>query len=272
MNNDGTKKGMERAPQKKTRHRTSSRDEIKPGLPETRFYYVYRITCHHPQAGAKYYYGSRTLTRAPEDDTAYWSSSRRLRASRQRLGAAWFTKKIIARYQSLEKALAKEIDLHTRFDVKTHPLFFNLANQTSTRFTTAGKGRIVSQATREKIARALKGVAKSAETRANMARAIPSRRGVSMETRQKMSQAKRAMSDETRAKMSHTHLGVGKSAETRAKMSQAHLGKPLSPETRAKMSKSRQGKTHSLETREKIAQALPLWAQASGQESQKGLH
>jgi hypothetical protein len=41
-------------------------------------------------------------------------------------------------YQAREQALLKEIQLHTYFDGKNHPLFFNRANQTTLKFSTLG--------------------------------------------------------------------------------------------------------------------------------------
>lgn len=102
------------------------------------FYYVYRITCDHPDSPEKYYYGVRISKGAPAEDTSYWSSRRRVRAAMARFGPAWFRKKIFRTYSTYTAALQDEIFLHQYFNVKDHPLVFNQANQTSTRFTLAG--------------------------------------------------------------------------------------------------------------------------------------
>jgi len=124
-----------------------------PQAPQTRYYYAYRVTCHHPASPEKYYYGCRSSRVPPEADTDYWSRSHFLAAARTRYGPEWFTKKVVSVHRNREEALAKEIKLHAHFDVKNHPRFFNRANQTSTKFTTAGAP---SAATREKISATMK--------------------------------------------------------------------------------------------------------------------
>ena len=119
------------------------------------WHYVYRLTCTHPavtsRLTARYYYGCRSSRRTPQDDP-YWSSSKPVQKAIQRYGLASFTKKIVAIYATRAEAMAKEIALHARFDVKTHPLFFNRANQTSTKFMTL-PGPLPAE-TQEKIAEA----------------------------------------------------------------------------------------------------------------------
>lgn len=96
----------------------------------TPFFYVYRITCTHPDSPHRYYYGSRG-SRVPPEQDVYWSSSRSLRAAIQVWGLQWFRKKILRRCKTRRDAVLYEIELHRRFNVKAHPLFFNRANQTS---------------------------------------------------------------------------------------------------------------------------------------------
>ena len=60
---------------------------------------------------------------------------------------------------TLDAAYAKEIQLHAYFDVKTHPFFFNRANQTTQKFPRTNKsraqqGRVYSPETKAKIAAA----------------------------------------------------------------------------------------------------------------------
>lgn len=97
-------------------------------------FYVYRITCSHPNSTSKYYYGSRSCRCTPTADTTYWSSSKVVKHARKLYGASSFTKKILATFETRSEALAYEARLHTRFNVKDHPLFFNQANQTTSSF------------------------------------------------------------------------------------------------------------------------------------------
>lgn len=136
-----------------------------------RFYYVYRITCRHPQSVEKYYYGSRCSKVPPEEDIRYWSSSKYVREAMKTFGSEWFEKKILACYSTQEQALLKEIKLHTYFNVKNHPFFFNRANQTVVGFSTnqpltveqkqklreKALGRVHSKETKEKMSLARRG-------------------------------------------------------------------------------------------------------------------
>ena len=110
-------------------------------------FYVYRLTCTHPESPAKYYYGYHSCIGDPRQDP-YWSSSRTVQAAMIRFGPEAFTKKVIATYPTRAEALALEVKLHARLDVKNHPLFFNQSNQTSTKFTTSGSP---SEATKAKM-------------------------------------------------------------------------------------------------------------------------
>ena len=92
-------------------------------------YYVYRLTCRHADSPATYYYGSRGTAATDPRTDAYWSSSRLVRTTIARTGVAAWQKKIIATYATRAEALRHESRLHARFDVATHPLFFNQQNQ-----------------------------------------------------------------------------------------------------------------------------------------------
>lgn len=184
------------------------------------WYYVYRITCHHPEALEKYYYGVRRSMKPPEEDTRYWSSSRYVKQALKTFGSTWFTKKIVSCYVTRDAAYAKEIRLHAFFDVKTHPLFFNRSNQTTAKFSREGVR--CSPETVEKIRRIVRGRVLSPEALAK--RVL--RRG-------------EIRSPEARQKMSKAQQGIRPSTETRAKMSASHRGKKHTPETRAKMSQAR---------------------------------
>lgn len=84
----------------------------------------------------------------------------------------------------------------------------------------------------------------------------------SVETRNKMSEAKHNISDETRHKMSATRRGRHVSEETRCKISMAQIGRPSptlgkkhSDESRQKISKALKGRIVSDETRQKMSEA-----------------
>ena len=178
------------------------------------YFYVYRIICTHPDSSERYYYGSRQCQCLPQEDTTYWSSSRGVHEARQRFGEHWFRKKIVSIYSSRYEALAKEIRLHHYFDVKNHPQFFNLANQTSTRFlsrplslesrrkiakalqgNTHTLGRAHSQTTRDKISQSMKGKQPSLGRHVSQARrghAPFAGKRHTLETREKISQAMKA--------------------------------------------------------------------------------
>lgn len=128
-------------------------------------YYVYRLTCHHPETVKRYYIGFRSCRGNPVTDP-YWSSSKPVKEAIARFGPEAFTKKIIAVYPTKKQALALEVKLHARLDVKNHPLFFNQSNQTSTKFTTSGSP---SETTKAKIGEAGRRRTHTEETKAKMA-------------------------------------------------------------------------------------------------------
>ena len=152
-------------------------------------YYVYRLTCHHPETVKRYYIGFRSCRGNPVTDP-YWSSSKPVKEAIARFGPEAFTKKIIAVYPTKKQALALEVKLHARLDVKNHPLFFNQSNQTSTKFTTSGSP---SEATKAKMVASHLGQVHTPEARAKMAEAKRGKPGkpASPETKAKMAEAQR---------------------------------------------------------------------------------
>lgn len=220
------------------------------------YYYVYRISCFHPESTANYYYGSRASHHHPSVDINYWSSSRYVRAAREKFGHQWFTKKIISIYSTRVEALAKEIRLHAYFNVKDHPRFFNRANQTSVRFipcpdpnqsqrqvgNTYALGHTHSQATRDRIAAAKRGQRHTLETRAKMAAARQGKPSPMLGKHH--SQVTR---DQMSARIQENCLFRGKShtPETREVISSRMQG-----------NQRRVGKSHTQETRDKIAATL----------------
>lgn len=92
-------------------------------------YYVYRITCYHPDSDERYYYGYRSSKLNPEKDN-YWSSSKYVLESIKKYGLSHFKKKILKIFSSKEEALTYEIYLHEKFNVDKNNLFFNRSKQT----------------------------------------------------------------------------------------------------------------------------------------------
>ena len=91
-------------------------------------YYVYRITCSHPNSIEKYYYGYRSSKFLPKDDN-YWSSSKYVIDAIKKYGSSFFTKKIVKIFSTKEEALNYEILLHEKFDVDKNEKFFNKSKQ-----------------------------------------------------------------------------------------------------------------------------------------------
>lgn len=81
------------------------------------------------------------------------------------------------------------------------------------------------------------------------------KRYVSLETRKKMSDAKKGKipNEETRKKMSASRLGFRHTEESKNKMSEANKGRSKSETHRKKMSQVNIGKHHSEETRKKMS-------------------
>lgn len=193
-----------------------------------RFYYVYRLTCTHPShaEGPKYYYGWRCSKVPPEQDTLYVSSSRLVKDTIKHLGREWFKKKILACYSTKQEAIEKEVLLHAYFDVKSHPLFFNRANQTSSGFVTGEK---LTEAQKQKLREKATG------------------KKHSLESRKKMSQQRRG---KKRKPLSLEH---------KEKIRKALLGKHHSPATRQKMIDTRKklvARNQTDATKQKISQKM----------------
>lgn len=204
-------------------------------------HYTYRLTCYHPASPHKYYYGVRTCNGDPVKDN-YWSSSELVKDAIALFGLDFFTKKVTGVYATREAAMLAEIKLHDYLDVKNHPLFFNRANQTSTKFVTpkgdlpletrakiaesararyAAMGpeeRVISEDHKAKIAAARQGTLHSPETKAKIRvslQAKMAKREVSLATRSKMAAAARARY----AKISPKERSL--SSETKAKIADA---------------------------------------------------
>ncbi len=201
-------------------------------------FYVYRLTCHHLDSAERYYIGFRSCVGDPDADRNYWGSSRPVKEAIQCYGIDHFTKKIIATYATRAEALALEIKLHAYLDVKTHPLFFNKANQTSTKFI---YGRPLTPEHRAKLIEANRRRVYTPELLAKM-RDVQRGKRLSAATRAKIGAASKGrphpVTEAMKATLRAAQTGKTHSPETKAKMSSAHRGKVVSDATRAKMAAS----------------------------------
>ena len=173
----------------------------------TIYHYVYRIT---NTIIGKHYYGTRTSKGiTPKEDlgTKYISSSLDKNfISEQREHPENFKYKVIRQFKDRVSATEFEIFLHTKYDVKTNPKFYNRANQTSTGFDFTFKSH--STKSLQKISKSSKGRIVTKETRLKISKANTGNI-MSIETRDKMSIAKKNISIETRDKMSNSQSGHG---------------------------------------------------------------
>lgn len=101
------------------------------------YYYVYRITCIHPQSLEKYYYGYRSTSKLPSEDV-YWSSSKYVLDAIRKYGKQSFKKKILRRFNDKNSAMSFEMKLHEKFSVDINPIFFNKCKSTKWGFNCTG--------------------------------------------------------------------------------------------------------------------------------------
>jgi hypothetical protein len=215
-------------------------------------YYVYRIT--NKKYGL-HYYGVRSTDIDPIKDLGilyFSSSSDKAFVSDQRENPQDYKYKIINVFDTMEEALALEIKLHTKFNVKIHEKFYNRANQTTTGFDRTGVK--ASKETKQRMSVAATGVKVSEETKLKQSISRTGRK-LSIEHKEKISKALvgRTVSAETKAKISKANSGKKRSEEQRKQFSEAHVGITHSEETKKKMSKSKIGHKVSEKTKSKIA-------------------
>jgi hypothetical protein len=124
---------------------------------------VYRLTSTLLITTEKYYYGYRGTSVPLEEDKEYLSSSAAIRALVKQYGLKSFRKKFLGVYVNKEHAIAQEVKLHKKFDVKNNPCFFNQSNQTSTKFEFDNTGRKQSDLANKKRSEKLKNRPKHTE-------------------------------------------------------------------------------------------------------------
>ncbi len=120
-------------------------------------HYVYRIT---NIADNKHYYGTRTTNVKPIEDIGiqYFSSSFDKKFIQdQKNNPLNYKYKVVRIFNSRKKALELEIKLHQKFEVSINESFYNRSKQTSTGFDTTGTTRIFTQEHKDNMSKAGKG-------------------------------------------------------------------------------------------------------------------
>ena len=121
------------------------------------YHYVYRIT---NIVINKHYYGKRSSNILPNLDLGviYFSSSKDKEFIKdQKDNPHNYKYKVISVYSCPLLAVAKEVKLHVKFDVKSNEKFYNRATQTSNRFYYDWTGHTHSAETREKMSKKVSG-------------------------------------------------------------------------------------------------------------------
>lgn len=214
------------------------------------------------------YIGSRGCKCLPEEDLRYYGSfhDKTFKPTQ---------KIIIGVYESRKDAYESEILLHEFYDVARNPHFANRSKQTSTKFTTSGvgrkltetdkkrigdlhRGKVLSEETREKIRQANLGKSLSKETIEKIKESMKDYKH-SEETKEKIRQANtgKVFSDEHRKNLSNSNANKGKKLPktTREKIRQANSGKVFTEEHKDKIRQANVGKVLSEETKRKISES-----------------
>ena len=124
-------------------------------------HYVYRITNIQDKI---HYIGSRKSKYPPDEDLGkryFSSSSNKNFINLQKEKPELFKYKGIDTFNNLEDALKLEIELHSKFDVAANESYYNLARQTSTKYSTSGT--TLSLDRRRQIGKTFKGKKQSKE-------------------------------------------------------------------------------------------------------------
>ncbi len=106
--------------------------------PDGRLHYVYRVTCLNSRT---YYYGSKTdfFGKLPTIGISYFTCSHNSKFKKDfKKNPKNYFVKIVAKFKERSSCILFESYLHTHFDVKIHPKFINLANQTPFGFDRTG--------------------------------------------------------------------------------------------------------------------------------------
>jgi hypothetical protein len=109
------------------------------------------------------YVGMRTCECEVDEDPYMGSSYAMTSEDRNRCD-----KIVLEVFNTREEALAHEIYIHNLYEVHTNPEFWNLAKQTSTKFTCSTKGRKATAEQRRKMSEARKGTKASPKLKAKL--------------------------------------------------------------------------------------------------------
>lgn len=167
--------------------------------------FVYKIT---NKDTLKSYIGIRSSDLKPLEDVGvnYFTSSSDLEFYNDFVNNTYdYSIEILGNYDSREKAINKEVELHEKFNVDKSPLYYNKAKQTSKKFDCDWTGKKHSEESKRKLS---------------------------------ISHTGKVLSQETREKMSISNIGKVLSDITRGKIKEANIGKTYTQEVRDKMSKS----------------------------------
>ena len=189
--------------------------------------------------------------------------------------------RVLANFDNRQDALNLEVALHERYDVARNPRFYNMARQTSVRFTTS-----LNEASRKKLSESLKHhYATHPETKLRISEASkrmwanPERMALHLaqvtgrkhteESRRKMSEALKGKyagekasfwgkkhTDEYKEHLRKSFTGRKVSDETRAKIGAANRGHKMSLKNRLAVSARFKGKKRSPEAVERMRQKL----------------
>ena len=140
-----------------------------------------------------------------------------------------FQTRIVSEHETRSEALLEEQRLHLELDVVNHPLFINQAIA-GLHPRNSGKGRKMSDKTKDALQASRLGSHHTEETKAKMRKSHEKRQPISESTREKLSNA---------AKNSHAANPRAHTQETKEKIRAAAKSRPpISDETRLKRSES----------------------------------
>lgn len=185
------------------------------------FHYVYRIT---NTVENKHYYGKRSSKCEPKEDLGkkYFSSSCDSKFRKdQKENPQNYRYKIVQTFKDPISAIAREVKLHSKFDVAVNAKFYNRSKQTNIKFDTTGTiGPNLGKPSK------YKGIPRSKEILDKISK---SRTGIKLTEKHKSAIAKSLIghkqSEETKDKKSKATKGIPKSEEHKKKISVANKGK-----------------------------------------------
>jgi len=193
----------------------------------TIYHYVYRIT---NLVENKHYYGKRSSKCDPKEDLGvkyFSSSSDKMFMLDQKSNPQNYRYKIVQSFCDAIIALAREVKLHSKFNVGINEKFYNKVKQTSVGFNFTG-GKVSAEA-REKLSKAFKGKPRSEEIKAKIAK--------SNSGKIRSAESKSKQSERQKGKPGHKHT-----EQTKSNLAEIQRGRCYSEESKRKMSVAKKGK------------------------------